>query len=49
MTEKSKEEDKKMKERIYRDHLKELSGQDLFKMSKKSNYGEEFRIFIEFF
>jgi len=44
--EKSKEKEKKMKERIYRDHLKELSGQDLYKMSKKSNYGQEFRMFL---
>jgi len=41
-TEKAKEQDKKMKERIYKDHLAELSGQDLFKMAKKSAYGLDF-------
>lgn len=43
-TEKAKEQDRKMKERIYKDHLQEMSGQDLFKMAKKSAYGADFGI-----
>lgn len=49
MTVKAKEQDRKMKERIYKDHLKELSGQDLFKMPNKSAYGQEFRISFFYF
>lgn len=47
--EKAKEEDKKMKERIYKDHLAELAGQGLYNIPKKSYYGNEFGKFFYFF
>lgn len=45
---KSKEQDRKMKERIYKDHLAEISGVDLFKIPNKSLYGHDFGLYIFF-